>query len=175
MICLVLEGAVPVEIVGQLLDDIEHVYGELFRNQPGFILGTFGFRREEGRALGVWYFDTREHLLEASGAIAGMAVGLSASLGISISSLEFDVLASHVGSGGLRLFGEEADAGADVMASRSSSTARSTSEATIASLDQPERFSRDLEGFRRVAGALAARAYVKDARRCPRVGAIATS
>ena len=140
MICLVLEGAVPVDVVGQLLDDIEHVYGEFVRRQPGFVLGTFGFRREEGRALGVWYFDTREHLLGASGAIAGMAAGLSASLGISIASLEFDVLASQVGSEGIRLFGQEASRDDDVIA---------------------ELFSRDLEGFRRVAGALAARAYMK--------------
>ncbi len=161
MICLVLEGAVPVDVVGQLVDDIEHVYGEFFRGQPGFVFGTFGYRREEGRALGVWYFDTREHLLAASGAIAGMAAGLSASLGISVASLEFDVLASQVGSGGIRLFGEEASRDDEVIAPGSSSTAPRTGETEMASTDAPELFSRDLEGFRRVAGALAARAYVK--------------
>jgi PAS domain S-box-containing protein len=157
MICLLVEAPIRPEIVAQFVEDSKNVYGDYFRAQPGFVFGTMGVRREEGRAIGVWYFDTREHLLRARDLFARLRAALSASLGVSVTTLQFDVLVSRVGPAAVALFGPDPVVIADEdLAPPSLRTDAASAGLDTAAVDRFEEFSRDLKGFQRFAWELPA-------------------
>ncbi len=152
MICLLVEAPIREELVAQFVEDIKSVYGDYFRAQPGFVFGTMGVRREERRAIGVWYFDTREHLHQARGLFARLRGALSVSLGVSATALQFDVLVSRVGPAAIELFGPDpvGIAGEDA-GSASSSTNAAGAGLDSAAFGWGEELARDRQGFQRFA------------------------
>lgn len=103
VICVIVEISVAPDDVGRLADDVEKVYAGIFQALPGFLFGSLAVRRDDHRAVGVWYFDSAEALRAAGSVIEGIRAAVGISPGVTFTTVDYEVIVRRSGPEGGKL------------------------------------------------------------------------
>ena len=104
VICVIVEICVSPDQMAQFADDADKVYAEIFKTLPGFLYGALGVRRQDGRSVGIVFFETAETLRAAEPLIEGVREAVAISPGATFTLLDYEVIVSGIGPEAHKLF-----------------------------------------------------------------------
>jgi hypothetical protein len=104
VICVIVEISVAPDHLGQLADDADKVYAEIFKTVPGFLYGVLGVRRQDQRAVAVVFFETADTLRAAESVIEGVREAMAISPGATFTLADYEVIVRGVGPEAEKLF-----------------------------------------------------------------------
>jgi hypothetical protein len=90
--------------MAQFADDADKVYAEIFKTVPGFLYGALGVSRQDGRSMGLVFFETAETFRDAAPTIEGVREAVAISPGATFTMTDYEVIVTGVGPQAAKLF-----------------------------------------------------------------------